>query len=207
MSSTASSRSTAGSWNSTTGSTSARGSGAANTARTYVATAAEDLAIGYYTLSGYSADRRRAPNRLGRNQPDPIPGVLIGRLAVDERFEGIGLGKTLLRDVLTRIRAAAETVAARAVFVDALNENATRFWQRRGFLPLRDESLTLYMRMDDVRATIAALRHTPRKARLFLWLIRCEAQNPLLARAANIIPSTRERMRAAGEQSLGQLLA
>lgn len=72
--------------------------------------------IGYYTLSGYSAHGRRAPNRLGRNQSDPLPGVLIGRLTVDERFEGIGLGKALLRD----------------------------------------EPLSLYMRMDDVRATIMA---------------------------------------------------
>ncbi|WP_022900198.1 GNAT family N-acetyltransferase [Humibacter albus] len=135
----------------------ARRSDAANTARTYVATAAEGLVIGYYTLSGYSAGCRRAPSRLGRNQPDPIPGVLIGRLAVDERFEGIGLGKALLRDALTRVSAAAETVATRAVFVDALNEDAARFWKGHGFLPLRDEPLALYMRLDDVRATIAAL--------------------------------------------------
>lgn len=121
------------------------------------AAAADDLVTGYYTLSGYSAERRRAPNRLGRNQPDPIPGVLIGRLAVDERFAGIGLGKALLRDALTRIAAATETVAARAVFVDALDERAARFWEGRGFLPLRDDPHALYMRIDDVRATIAAL--------------------------------------------------
>ena len=135
----------------------ARSSEIADTARTYVATAAGDLVIGYYTLSGYSADRHRAPNRLGRNQPDPIPGVLIGRLAVDERFEGIGLGKALFRDALTRITVAAETNATRAIFVDALHEEAARFWESRGFRPLRDEPLSLYMRMDDVRATITAL--------------------------------------------------
>lgn len=135
----------------------ARVAASADTARTYVATAAGGRVIGYYTLSGYSVDRRRAPSRLGRNQPDPIPGVLIGRLAVDERFEGLGLGKALLRDALMRIAAAAETVAARAVFVDALDEDAARFWEGRGFRPLRDEPRTRYLRMDDVRATIAAL--------------------------------------------------
>lgn len=113
--------------------------------------------IGYYTLSGYRAERRRTPNRLGRNQPDPIPGVLIGRLAVDERFEGIGLGSALLCDAIARTSTAAGTVAARAVFVHALGEDAARFWEARGFLPLRDDPRALYLRMDDVRATIAAL--------------------------------------------------
>lgn len=134
----------------------ARSSDAADTLRTYVATAAGNLVIGYYTLSRYSAERR-TPNRLGRNQPDPIPGVLIGRLAVDERFEGIGLGGALLCDALARISIAAGTVAARAVFVHALGEDAARFWEARGFLPLGDDPRALHLRMDDVRATIAAL--------------------------------------------------
>lgn len=134
----------------------ARANQAADSARTYVITAGDDLVIGYYCLSGFSVVRARATSRLSSNQPDPMPGVLIGRLAVDRRFEGLGVGESLVSDALARAATAAETIGMRAIFVDALHEDAARYWQRYGFRPLRDDPLTLYMRVDDVRATIAS---------------------------------------------------
>ena len=128
----------------------------ADSARTYVIVASDDLVIGYYCLSGFSVVRARGTSRLSAKQPDPLPGVLIGRLAVDRRFEGLGVGESLVSDALVRAATVAETIGLRAIFVDALHEDAARYWQRHGFRPLRDDPLTLYMRMDDVRATIAS---------------------------------------------------
>lgn len=133
----------------------ARSNEAHDSARTYVVATANHVVIGYYCLSGFSVARTRATSRLGSNQPDPLPGVLIGRLAVDQRFEGLGIGEAMIADALARTASVAETIGTRAIFVDALNESAARYWQRHGFRPLRDSPLTLYMRMDDVRATVA----------------------------------------------------
>ena len=133
----------------------ARSSQTGDSARTYVIAAADHLVIGYYCLSGFSVARGRASSRLGSRQPDPLPGVLIGRLAVDRRFEGLGIGEALVTDALARAARVAETVGMRAIFVDALHESAAGYWQHHGFRPLRDNPLTLYLRMDDVRATLA----------------------------------------------------
>ncbi|GAB3797573.1 GNAT family N-acetyltransferase [Humibacter antri] len=135
----------------------ARSSQAADSARTYVMALATNIVIGYYTLSSFSIARGRTTNRLGDGQPDPVPGILIGRLAVDSRFAGRGIGTALLLDALHRIASIADTAGIRAVFADALHEQAARFWESNGFIALRDDPLTLYMRMDGVRATIASL--------------------------------------------------
>jgi predicted N-acetyltransferase YhbS len=72
-----------------------------------------DRVVGYYALSAASISVSDAPGQLRRNMPDPMPTVLIGRLAVDRSEQGRGLGRLLLRDAALRARAAAEVIAAR----------------------------------------------------------------------------------------------
>ena len=76
--------------------------------------------------------------------------VLLARLAVDRREQGSGLGGTLLAEALRKAVAAGDAAAARLVVVDAIDENAVRFYVRYGFIPAPDHPLRLYRRMKDV---------------------------------------------------------
>lgn len=86
--------------------------------------------VGYYALAASSVARLDAPKSLARNTPDPIPVLLIGRLAIDQSEQGSGLGGALLRDALIRCLRTAETIGARAVMVDAISDEAVTFYQK-----------------------------------------------------------------------------
>jgi GNAT superfamily N-acetyltransferase len=98
---------------------------------------------GYYSLSMGHLLHAEVSSRHRRIMPEQIPCALIGRLAVDSRFKGLGLGSSLLQDAVLRARRAGEYVAARFVMLHSLNEEATRFYTRHGFVPLRGGSQTL----------------------------------------------------------------
>ena len=105
----------------------------------YVATNEQTRSIsGYYTLSACSVLLTGMPvntqKKLAR-YPD-VPGALIGRLAVDTRYKGTGLGAALLRDALHRCLDQSQNLAIAVVVVDALNNSAERFYERYGFLLL-----------------------------------------------------------------------
>jgi GNAT superfamily N-acetyltransferase len=95
-----------------------------------------ELIAGYYCLSASSLDLDIAPGKVRRNMPSPIPVILLGRLAVDERFKGTGLGASLLQDAVLKSIEAAQSVGARAIIVDALNSDAASFYERFGFEPM-----------------------------------------------------------------------
>ncbi len=99
-----------------------------------------------------------ATGKIRRNMPDPVPAVLIGRLAIDQLWRGKGLGVALLRDAVLRIIGAADTVGVRAIFVHALSEEAKAFYQRFGFRASAVEPMTLMMTIEEVRRTIARLK-------------------------------------------------
>jgi predicted N-acetyltransferase YhbS len=80
----------------------------------------------------------------------PVGMVLLARLAVDRREQGSGLGGTLLAAALRKAVAAGEAAAARLVVVDAIDENAARFYERYGFIPAPEHRLRLYRRMKDI---------------------------------------------------------
>lgn len=96
------------------------------------------------------------PGFLRRNAPDPIPVILIGRLAVDSRFKSEGLGRSLLADALAKGLEAANLVGSRAILVDALNESAVAFYQQYGFKLVPESTRALYVTMADARATVEA---------------------------------------------------
>jgi predicted GNAT family N-acyltransferase len=84
-----------------------------------------------------------------------VPAALLGRLAVDVRQQRRGLGEFLLIDALRRISIAAAHVAAHAVVLDAIDDDAKRFYERYGFLELTDNPLHLFLPMASVRQLLA----------------------------------------------------
>jgi predicted N-acetyltransferase YhbS len=89
--------------------------------------------------------------------PSPIPIILVGRLAVDERFKGHGLGASLLRDAILKGVEASRILGARAFVVDALNDDAERFYRKFGFeLIPPAEKRAMFLLVADAEATIAS---------------------------------------------------
>lgn len=122
-------------------------------ARTFVLIAGERRVIGYYTTVVAEICHEHASHavRRGMSKHFPIPVALIARLAVDSGFHGQGFGALLLRDALTRVLAASEQIAIRAVVVHAISDNAAAFYIRFGFKPLAEEPHTLMITLDDLR--------------------------------------------------------
>jgi GNAT superfamily N-acetyltransferase len=123
------------------------------TSRTFV-TADEDRVVGYYALAAASVERRTAPGRIRRQQPDMVPVMLLARLAVDRSHQGLGLGAHLLRDAILRTLRASEDVGIRALLVHALNEEARRFYLRYDFEQSPTDELHLFLLLKDVRHLI-----------------------------------------------------
>lgn len=110
---------------------------------------------GYFSLTMGSALRAQAPPRLVRGLPAyPVGMVLLARLAVDRSEQGKGLGALLLAEALQKAVAAGEVAAARLVVVDAIDDEAAKFYVRYGFIPAPGHPLRLYRRMKDIRASL-----------------------------------------------------
>jgi GNAT superfamily N-acetyltransferase len=136
----------------------AAGAEARRVSRTFVWVAAAgdpDLVVGYYSLAGHRLVRDVLPKRIGRGSPTEIPAVLLARLALDMRHQGVGSGGALLSDALGRIVLATQTVAARFVVVDAVHERAATFYEHYGFQRI-PETLRLVQKLSDIAASIAS---------------------------------------------------
>jgi GNAT superfamily N-acetyltransferase len=117
--------------------------------RTYVL--CEDRrVIGYYCLATGAVDRDEVPNPLQRNMPDPIPVLVLGRLAVDLRHHKRGLGRALLRDAILRAMEVAEIAGTAALLVHALSEHAREFYLSCGFIPSPLQPMTLCLMLKTV---------------------------------------------------------
>ena len=104
--------------------------------------------VGFYTLSAASIERTSLPTSVARRLPRyPVPVALIGRLAVDRRRRGRGLGSALLADAFRRVIRASEALAIYAVIVDAKDAQAQAFYERFGFIRLPDTGRRLFYPM------------------------------------------------------------
>jgi GNAT superfamily N-acetyltransferase len=108
----------------------------------------------YATLSMTAIDYSAAPTRVRKSAPDPVPALLIGRLAVDHNFTGLGVGTALLRHVLATAVELNLSAACKAVVVTALNDRAKNWWLRFGFQPFNDNGLDLYLLTADIHKTL-----------------------------------------------------
>jgi len=102
--------------------------------------------IGYYTLSTLSINLEQLPDNLSRKLPKhPVPAALIGRLAVSQQAQGQGVGKMLLMDAIKRTIGVSKEIAIYAMIVDAIDEQAVRFYQQYGFSSLSSDSRRLFL--------------------------------------------------------------
>ncbi len=112
------------------------------------------IPIGYYSLAPFHLAFEQSPADLRRRLPkEPLPVVLIARLATATAVRGKGLGGLLLIDAVKRSHRASLQVPTHGVVVHAKGDRAAAFYRHHGFLPFADDALHLYLPM----ATIAAL--------------------------------------------------
>lgn len=105
----------------------------AGASRTYVVCEQKKV-IGYYALATGAVRLLEAPKKLQRNMPDPIPVMVLGRLAVDTGHQGKGVGQGLLKDAMLRVLSAGKIAGLRALLVHAISEEAQIFYTKNGFL-------------------------------------------------------------------------
>jgi GNAT superfamily N-acetyltransferase len=127
---------------------------ASGASRTYVVSAGGQV-VGYYALATGAIAQRQATGRVRRNMPDPIPVMVIGRLAVDRAYQGRGLGSALLRDALLRTLNAATVVGIRAVLLHAVSEEAKRFYEKAGFSSSPVDPMTMMITLADIDRALA----------------------------------------------------
>ncbi|MGB8010253.1 MAG: GNAT family N-acetyltransferase [Terriglobales bacterium] len=110
--------------------------------RTYVVCTGQQV-IGYYALAVGAVAHAEAPGRVRRNMPDPVPVMVIGRLAIHKDFQGKKIGPALLRDAVLRTLQAAEIAGVRAILVHAISERARQFYEDCGFTASPMDPMTL----------------------------------------------------------------
>jgi GNAT superfamily N-acetyltransferase len=124
--------------------------------RTFVVCCRNEV-VGYYCLAAGSLLHTAAPGKIRRNMPDPIPVMLLGRLAVDHHYQHKGIGSGLLKDAMLRALMVAKTIGIKALLVHAINREAVNFYRGAGFIPSPINNLTLMM---DLGAIEKALSNT-----------------------------------------------
>jgi len=130
----------------------------AGASRTYVACDSDAQGpvrvVAYYALTSGAVAAKAATGRFRRNMPDPIPVVLLARLAVDRHYQGRGLGRALLQDAARRVVSAADAIGIRGLLVHALDDAARRLYQHLGFDPSPLDPMTLMITLADLRAAL-----------------------------------------------------
>lgn len=124
---------------------------ASGASRTFVVADPSARVMGYYALAAGAVSHEAATSSVRRNMPDPVPVLVLGRLAVDRQARGMHLGAALLQDAVRRAMAVAEDAGVRALLVHALGEPAKRFYEHYGFQPSAVHPMTLLLRLPTSR--------------------------------------------------------
>jgi len=126
---------------------------ASGASRTFVACDAGQV-VAYYSLAASAVAPDAAPGRFRRNMPDPIPVVVLARLAITRDHQGRGLGRALFQDAASRVIHAANAIGIRGLLVHAISEEARVFYLRLGLDPSPPEPMTLMTTVADLKATL-----------------------------------------------------
>lgn len=110
--------------------------------------------LAYYALASSAIVADAAPGRFRRNMPNPIPVVVLARLAVDQSLRGKGFGQALVRDACMRVVQAADTIGIRGVVVHALSPDAKTFYEKLGFEPSGLNPFTLAVTLADLKTIV-----------------------------------------------------
>lgn len=107
------------------------------------------MVIGFYALASGSINHEFVSSKYKKDMPKPIPAAVLGRLAVDMKYQKMGLGSALLQDALKRVAHAADLVGIKLVMVHVLNKRAEQFYKDHGFYPALIEN-TLMVTVDEI---------------------------------------------------------
>lgn len=126
----------------------ARQNQASGASRCFVVSDEQRHVVGYYALAAGAVAHEDAPGRIRRNMPDPIPVIVLGRLAVHVDWVGQGIGQGLLKDAVQRTLQTCEQVGARALLCHAIDEAAKTFYLKHGFIvsPIHGMTVMLPLR-------------------------------------------------------------
>lgn len=125
----------------------ALGNQASGASRTFVVADVSSRVMGYYALAAGAVVHEAATSAVRRNMPDPVPVMVLGRLAVDRQAQGMKLGAALLQDAVRRTVGVTADAGIRAVLVHALSERARQFYLHYGFQASTLHPMTLMMRL------------------------------------------------------------
>lgn len=119
--------------------------------RTFVITDEEtNRVIGYYCISTGSIEHNKITGKFKRNMPDPIPVILLGRLAVDVDYANRGIGTGLMKDCYKRVVSISTEVGVRAILVHAIDDESRQYYLKLGFSESPIQSHTLMIRVKDI---------------------------------------------------------
>jgi GNAT superfamily N-acetyltransferase len=122
--------------------------------RTYVV-CDEKRVIAYYALASGAVTIEAAPGRFRQNMPNPIPVVVLGRLAVDRNWQGKGIGRAFFRDAAIRVIGAAGAIGIRGIVAHAISEDAKKFYLALGFDQSPNEPMMLMVSLSDLREVLS----------------------------------------------------
>ena len=120
--------------------------------RTFVVVDEENRVRAFYAMAAGAVSHSLATSAVRRNMPDPVPVMVLGRLAVNRRAQGIKLGAALLRDAVNRAISVSRNTGVRALLVHALHERAKQFYEHYGFQESPQHPMTLMLRLNTVKA-------------------------------------------------------
>lgn len=129
----------------------ATGNQQSGASRTFVVVDQDDCVQGYYAMAAGAVAHRLTTGAVRRNMPDPVPVLVLARLAVDTRAQGHKLGGAMLRDALQRAVVVSQNAGVRALLVHALHDRAQQFYEHYGFQASPTEPFTLMLRLDTTR--------------------------------------------------------
>jgi GNAT superfamily N-acetyltransferase len=127
----------------------------AKASRVFVTCDADGAVLGYYALASGAIVAQSAVGKVKRNMPDPIPVVLLGRLAVDVSLQGRGIGRLLFQDAALRVLNAANSVGIRALVVHAISPEAKEFYLKLGLVESPTDPMMLMTTLADLQYAIA----------------------------------------------------
>ena len=120
--------------------------------RTFVVVDPDRHVFGYYAMAAGAVSHQDATSAVRRNMPDPVPVMVLARLAVDIRAQGLKLGGALLQDAVNRAVAVSQNAGVRALLVHALHDRAKAFYEHYGFQASPLDPMTLMLRLNTVRS-------------------------------------------------------
>jgi GNAT superfamily N-acetyltransferase len=126
----------------------ALGNQTSGASRTFVVATNEREVVGYYALAAGAVAHQDATRSIRQNMPDPVPVMVLARLAVDARAQGMKLGAAMLQDALQRSVLVSRNTGVRAMLVHAINDRARQFYEHYGFKASPAHPMTLMLRLN-----------------------------------------------------------